>query len=273
MVEELSQFARVLTGETPEPAPEGAATDEPAPDPEGDQSATGADEPETSPETPPEPTEGPITLTVKDLADKLDIKPAELYSSLQIDVGGKSISLSEFKDRAKDLQRADDMLTDARDHALTSENDLLRKNRALQLAMQQLGRPLTDAEVQRAATIHNEYAREQEALSVAAISDWKDPARQNADYKLIGALLSDYGYTPAESGAIHDHRLVKILRDFSTLTERLKLAGKSEVVTNRPGGKSRRKSAPSTKTAGERFKSGELSSSQAILVAIADGAK
>ena len=271
--ETLSDFARVLTGETPPSEPEGAPPDESAPDPEGDQSATDSDASETAPEPPLEPPEEAITLTVKDLATRLETTPAQLYKSLMIDVGGKSLSLSDIKDRAKDLHRADDMLTDAREHALTSENDLLRKNRALQIAMQQLGRPLTEAEVQRAADIHNEYAREQQTLSVAAIADWKDPARQNADYKLIGALLADYGYTPAETGAIHDHRLVKILRDFSTLKGRIEAAGKSEVVTTHKQGKKRRLSAPSKRSAVKRYQAGELSQSAAVLAAIADGAK
>ena len=277
--EGLSEAAGILTGgpqpteaETPEPEPAQPEPETPAA--ETLLSATDPGEPETSPEQPPEATEGPQTLTVKELAAKLETTPRALYEALQVDIGGEQMTLGAFKDRAKDLIAADTKLTDAQKHVDSSEMDILRKTRALNIAMQTLGRTPTEAEVQRAADIHNEYAREQAKLTIDVIPAWSDPAVMNADHAKMGALLSEYGFTPVESGAIHDYRHVKLLRDFSALRDRLKTAAKSEVTDNRnqSSGK-RRRSAPTKKSAVERFHSGELSQNQAVLAAIAAGAK
>ena len=278
-VEELSEAAGILTGGPQPTEPEGAPADKAesdpeTPEPEGVQSATDPGEPETSPEPPPDAPEGPQTLTVKQLAAKLELTPKALYEALQVDIGGEQMTLGAFKDRAKDLIAADTKLADAQKHVDGSEMDILRKTRALNLAMTTLGRRPTEAEVQRAADIHNEYAREQAKLTIDVIPAWKDTAVMNADHASMGALLGEYGFTPIESGAIHDYRHVKLLRDFSVLRDRLKTAKKSEVTANRnqSSGK-RRKSAPTKKSAVERFHSGELSQNQAVLAAIADGAK
>ena len=271
MAEELSELASILTG-NPKEADESQDANTEDTNQEIDSSAT-EQEPVKAPETDREAPEKAATLSVKDLAEKLDMRPQDLYGSLEIDVGGQKITLSELKDRGKDLFSAETKLAKAEEHTLTSENDLLRKNRELALATQRLGREPTATERAEADHLHQEFVSHENRATLQAIPDWSDPATQSSDVTLIGETLTEYGFSPVEISNIFDHRQVKMLRDYALLRKRLKTAGESEVrsVKNQASG-SRRKSAPTNKSAKDRFKAGELTQTQAVLTAIADGA-
>ena len=218
--------------------------------------------------------ETPAAITPKDLAEKLGISPKELYEQLSIKVGDKDISLSEFKDRAKELVVSDEKLASAEKYKLDSENDLMLKNQALMQAVKATGIQLSPQMLQQAQESNEQYGREQAAATLQAIPDWQDVAVQNSDYELIRSMQSQYGFSEAEAGQMRDHRIVKMMRDYSQMSKRLADAATTEVrKSSNLGGKSQRKSAPQRKTAVSRFKSGELSQSAAIIAAIADGAK
>ena len=166
------------------------------------------------------------------------------------------------------------MLADAEAHALDSSNEVLRQNRAINLALQKLGRPLSEAELKESDAQYQGYVKEQNRLAVAAIPGWKESGVQDNELKLMSKELASYGFRPNEISLLVDHRWVKYVRDNAARNERLRLAGKS-VVPPKPRQKpsSKRRSAPTTKSAAERVRTGELSQSQGVLAAIADGAK
>ncbi len=270
MAEGLSDVASILTGqpagedESPvSPTPDAAQETEPVP---GEQA------PDTPAPTDDEPPEKAEPLSVKQLAEKLEITPAQLYARLEITVGDKKMSLGEFKDRARQLHDADKALTDADAHALKSGNEVLRQNRALAIALKRLGRPLTDAELSEGETLQSEYIKEQNRLTLAAIPAWSDTAVQNDEVAQIGALLTEYGFNPVEASQVVDHRTIKIFRDFTAQSKRLKAAEKSVIAPKSvPSGKGKRKSAPDKRTATDRYKAGELSQRDAITAIISEG--
>ena len=220
------------------------------------------------------PAEKPASLTPKDLAEKLGISPKELYGALSIKLGDSEMSLGEIKDRAKELLVSDEKLAGAEKYKLDSENELMLKNQALAQAVKATGIQLSPQMLQQAQESNEQYGREQAAATLQAIPDWQDVAVQNSDYELIRATQAKYGFSEAEGAQMRDHRIVKLLRDFSQLNKRLEDAGQSEVRKSQNlGGKSRKRAAPQRKTAGDRFRSGELSQNSAIITAIADGAK
>ena len=273
MSEGLSSAASILTGAVAEPDAE-TQQSEPLPDQETDHSATDVEATETASGTDQAEVETPKALTVKQLAEKLDMTPQQLYAQLSLDMGGKSLTLSEVKDRAKELVMSDKKLADASAFVLQAENELLRKNRELELVQKRIGRAPTEQESQEAAYQHNQYVQKENAATIASISDWTDPAVQVADCRLIGETLTDYGFSPAEVGNTVDHRWVKLTRDFAVMRKRLQDVGTTEVkaVPNQqPQGK-RRVQRPK-QTALTAFKSGELGMNEAIISAIAEGSK
>ena len=274
MVEELSPFANVLVGNDP-PAAETPPADPDQPAAETPPTATADLEPESEPADDTAAETPPTELSVTDLAERLDMSVEDLYRDLKLDLrDGESVTLGQFKDQAKDLQRANVLLNSAEESKLSGENELLRKNRELQLVASRLGRQPSEAERVEAAKVYADYVDRENSHALDAISDWSDTAVRSEDLKSISALMSEYGFTAAEQGATVDHRHVKLLRDYDQLRRRLKAAGESEVRTRheQPSGK-RRRTAERKKTATQRFKSGELSQGDAILQAIADGAE
>jgi len=272
MAEELSEVASILTG-TPAAEAEKPETDSQDPVQEIEPSAPGGEAGILS-QTDSDAPEKPQTMTVKALAEKLEMRPQDLYGALEIDVGGQTISLSELKDRGKDLFSAETKLAQAEEHTLTSENDLLRKNRELTLAVQRLGREPSDTEKAEAQQLHQAYVQQENAASLKAIPDWADAATQTAEVGLISEVLIEYGFSPVEISNVLDHRQIKMLRDYALLRQRLKAAGDSEVKSvKKVSGGSQRKSAPAKKDVVSMVRKGELSQTAGVIAAIADGAK
>ena len=274
MSEDLSHAASILAGIDP-PEAETPTPDQDQPEAETPPTAKADSEPESEQTDQVEAETPPTELTVTDLAERLDMSVEDLYRDLKLDLrDGETVSLGDFKDKAKDLQRANVLLNKAEESKLSGENELLRKNREMQLVAQRLGRNATEAEQAEAAKLYTDYVDRETTRTMETILDWSDKAVRIEDLKSISALMSEYGFTSAEQGATVDHRQVKLLRDYDQLRRRLKSAGESEVRTrrNQPSGK-RRKAAERKKTAQARFKSGELDQTQAILQAIADGAE
>ena len=271
MANELSPLAGVLLGQSPP----GVEEPQPGPDEkdqEADPSAEAKSEPESDLTITPK-VEEPAELTVAKLAAKLDMPVEDLYRDLVLDMGGENVSLGSFKDRAKDLARSEQLLNDATQSKLESENQILRSNRELALAAQRLGRQPTDAEKRQAEQLHQEYVKVENQRTMAAIHDWQDQAVRTEDLENIASLMGEYGFSPTEMQGTVDHRHVKLLRDYSALRVRLKKAATSEVRKGKPIKSAKRRIEAAPKTAAERYKAGELSQQQAVLAAIADGAK
>ena len=207
-------------------------------------------------------------MTVKALAEKLEIRPQDLYQQLKIDVGsGETLSLSEVKDAGAKLHKAEKILTDAETHIRGRENELLRK----QHAMNQ--REPTEAEMSRADADWSDFVKRENGRTMGIISGWKDPTVQRADLTEMSGMLASYGFSGAEISRMADHRYVKAFYDHMTLKRRLTAATDAEVTrTPAPVGKSKRKSAtkPGTRAV-EQFKAGKISHSEAVAALIAGG--
>lgn len=271
MVEGLSHAASILTGGPIEPEaekPEGLEqADDQEIDPlDADQSESDAVEDSEQQETEP--------MTPKVLAEKLGITPKELYSDLSIDVGeGKTLTLSELKDRGKELMAVDGARDKVEAHREKMENEYLRKNREIAFLANKYGNQLSPDDQKQLASAHSAYVARENAATLESIPDWQDRETMTHDFGLINDVLEEYGFSQSEKSAFVDHRYVKLARDFSRLKERLATAADAEVKrkANQPG-KRGRKSAPKAKDPVSLYKSGELSANAAILAAISNGA-
>ncbi len=259
------------------------SNDQPDEDPPEDQETPAEtpgehheDPPQEDPTDDPAPDEDqPLPGTVKQLAERLGVKPGDIYKALKIDLDGVEVSLGEFKDRAKELHRVDVLLAEAESHRTASQNETLRQSRALSIAMARLGRALTPGEVAQADEQHNEYLKGENQKTLNVISEWSDATVQSSELKAIGKLLIEYGLSPAEIQGVADHRQIKILNDFARLRSRMKSA--SDSVQRKKGskpGKARRRTADKPiERAKAAHKAGDLSDNAMILSLIADGAR
>ena len=265
--EQLSEVAGILTGAPP---PEGETPPTPEPVVEGEETPPSAEEPTEEGSSSDEP----APMTVKQLAAKLEMTPKQVYSALSLDMGGKSLTLGEIKDRAKELVKSDKTLADAESHQLAAENEILRKHQALALTIKAIGRQPSEAETNQAQALHDQYVREQQGLQLTSIPDWSDAEVQQADSKLIGKVLVEYGFSPVEIGQVVDHRQVKLLRDYSRMKARLDSVSAAEVRKSQQlKGGAKRKTAPAKRDPAAAHKKGQITQNVAVLQAIADGAK
>ena len=152
--------------------------------------------------------ESPATFTVKDLATKLGIDPANVYAGLQIDLGnGSTVSFGEFKDRMKDVARSDELLAEVQDRRATVEADMLQKNQALVLAQQQSGVQVTEQHIEMAAQQQKAYGELQDRTLTGLMPDYAESAfRQDFDSR-VATRLEALGYSAQERGYMKDARL------------------------------------------------------------------
>ena len=190
--------------DTPEPEPK-----EPAQEPTQQQPSQAA-----TTET-PEP-DGPVKLS--DLARKLDMDPTEFFAAVNSD--GLSAN-----DAFKAAKEAGSLNAD-RETFETERNTLrLEKSAALAeisdyVALLPEGAVSKEARQQLQAAKGVVLEREQ-ALLLAAVPEWKDPAQKQADVESMTAYIAQFGLTAADLGAISDHRQMLLLRHVARQQTRL----------------------------------------------------
>ncbi len=176
------------------------------PDPEQEQAAD-ADQPETEDEE----------VSLKDLAEMLDVDVKDIYG-VKLPLGnGETVSLGQYKDTYKRLQKYE------ADEEAFQENRRNQENQIL-VARQQAESLIDMLVSQGAMTPKNlealenmqrsQLQRESKAIQ-AVIPSWTDPETRQRDYDAFAELGAEYGFSDVEIRAIGDHRILKMLYDFS----------------------------------------------------------
>ena len=211
--------------------------------PEGEAPQAESEPALDSSETDEDAQEAAQELTVKALAEKLEIEPAQLYDALVVDVGGENpLTLGQIKDRAKELNRLDEVVASANEQRLAVENDLMQKRQALQRQAQRMGYQPTEADLAEAQAEAQQYVQLQEALAVEYMPEWADTGIKHDDMKGVQAIQNEYLFTEAETALMVDARLLKVFRDYHRL--RAEVSGvaskkKRQKVNQKPGAHTR----------------------------------
>ena len=154
-------------------------------------------------------------VTIKAIAEKFGVEPADLYRELKLSIGdGEELSLEDVKARHKDIAKLD-----AERISVVRQRGELEADRIAQQRELAKLRAATPAERvdPSMAQAYERYAaenrsREHEAL-LRAIPEWADKGVITADRKAMQDYLRDTGGWPAESiDHIEDHRLFRTLR-------------------------------------------------------------
>ena len=218
---------------------EGLAPDEPdKPGSESDQLGLSDADLETEADEEPERSDAsavdeeetpPVeTLDAKALAEKLGLPIEELYA-MRFPYGedGDAITLGELKDagiRARTIDAEGESLSQERDSFI---NDRMKSRSELQNIVSLL--PEIPAELMQAAQQQQHLTMQQERVSLLeAIPEWSDPGIEQPARAAIQENLNLYGFSELEAAYMVDHRLVKLLHDYTRLRSKL-VAPKAQV--------------------------------------------
>lgn len=185
---ELEQVENLLSGKQPERAPDTAPGREPAAAKESDADA------DTDPET-----GNPDAATV-DYTQEIPLS------------NGTKVTLGELKDAYQTF--------DAKELALIErENKVMSQFNQLQELGQYLNLP--PEERQKIQQQQAEHMHAQHGLMLEAIPEWKDKAAFESGRAAIFELGKEYG---VDLSQVADHRVVKMLNDFTRLKAAIKTA-------------------------------------------------
>lgn len=179
--------------------------------------------------------------TPKALAERLGIEASEIYK-MRIPVGdsGDTISLGELKDvgvRASTLDAEVETFESDRTEYI---NEKMKSRNELQNIISLLPSELITPElIQQARTQHAAMVRTERIGLLEALPRWKDPAVESEARTNMLEHLKGYGFNEVEVNNMLDHRLVKLIADFTAL--------KLKVIKPRQEIKARKKKRPGVK--------------------------
>ena len=165
-------------------------------------------------ETPPE------TMDVKQLAEKLDIPIDELYAvKFPYGEGGDAITLGELKDagiRAKTIDLETETLADERNSFV---NDQMRSRAELQSIVSLLPEGIPPELMQQANYQRQLVAQRERTSLLETLPEWQDSGIEKIARGAISENLRGYGFQPIEIDGMLDHRLIKVLHDFTRMRQ------------------------------------------------------
>jgi len=152
--------------------------------------------------------------SLKALAEKLGVEPADLYA-LTIPLGGdgETMTLGQLKDMAKeagDLNVARMQL----DEQVEAQRVATRRDREdLENLVSMIPREmLTQAMIERARSAGEEYKTEQGRLLNELVPEWRDTASYTADRGEILEHVKKHGWTEDDLNGVYDARLLAYFR-------------------------------------------------------------
>lgn len=203
-----------LEAETQEPAGHGvgAVTDE--------SQAGGDAEKEVQDQVDPETASGdadaeakPVTL--KELAENLEVDPADLYD-VEIAIGkDETATLGALKDSYKEFKslKANEEANALK--RLSEENEhLIAKKQIDNIVEVAFKTGMLTPELKQTLEAYNtEKVAKERRYVLAAIPEWSDEIQRNADFDNMVEHMQEYGFSESEIRGEIDHRKLKFMRD------------------------------------------------------------
>jgi len=255
---ELTQAADLLMGGEPQ------------------EPAEGRTEPAEPPEQEAVPADGDSDTETTETAtpDGQEAEPDREWESWMYDLpipGLDGMTAGEFKDRAKELQTADEIRAQAENDRITAENEALQARETLKTLVDGMGLQLNDQQIQQAQAMRQQAVAEHERLAVKHIPGWDDAATRAADTEANMALLAEYMITGPEAENAKDWRFQKLVTDYAKLRKRVSNAVKDEAKA-----KAKQKPKVNRKVTGKAdavadFKAGKMNSQQAATALLLSG--
>jgi len=192
--------------------PEGVDRQEPPEDQAADEAATPAEVPDT----------------LEAIADKAGLKVKDLYNvKIPMPAGEEPITLGQFKDRIKDLRRADTIAAEAEDTKATLQAERLQFQQELATvaqALQSNGGKLSRDALEQASQSIQRYQEQQRALAEKVAPELSKPEVLDG----MAEVVSQYGISRQVFDQIHEAPFRLMMHRLYTLENRLKAAKAQE---------------------------------------------
>ena len=177
--------------------------------------------------------EGLGALALDSLAERAGLTVEELYGvALPLGDGRDPVTLGTLKDRFNELARVDDARGLLDEQRTDFENNMIRSRQELSAIIAQLPE-IPPALLQQAVAAQRQHVDSERAALREAKAEWKDPEVFRAAQDQMLETVSVYGFNRTDLDMVLDHRLVKLVYDYSQLKKQYAAAKASaKEITN-----------------------------------------
>ena len=190
--------------------------------------------------------DSPVTL--KDVAESMELDAKDLYE-MEIAVGkDETITLGALKDLYKESKGIKAGQAAFEEKKLVQDNEVMVARRQIEQLVE-VGVKTESLHPEVLKVLENIHAdnisRERKAL-LRVMPEWSDQAEREGAYDDIADLLGGYGFSRAEVEGVLDHRLLKFARDMARRENQIRKATpKGDGKVPKQTGKGRTKKAVS----------------------------
>jgi hypothetical protein len=162
---------------------------------------------------------------LQDLAERLNLKPADLYA-IEIPMSsGEPMTLGKLKDLAAESGDLSEREIRFEEDRTRRENELAAAKAELQDLVAALPREALKPEIlDKLKRRRDEYTRREKAQTLDAIPEWRDEATRTEEIGGMLEHLKGYGFPESYLGSIIDHRTLRYIRDNWRREQRIRRA-------------------------------------------------
>ena len=162
--------------------------------------------------------------------------------------GRSSVTLGELKDSYNDVAEIEEQRGAFDAHRTAFENEMIRSRGELQEVL----KLLPELPQELIAQGRQRYAAQLDTERASLLSvkpEWADPVKFQAARDRMADAIADYGFRPSELDAVVDHRLTKLIFDFSVLKQRVAeaKASRKKLVRDHNSARTTSRTPPQTK--------------------------
>lgn len=148
------------------------------------------------------------------LAERLGVKPEDLYAVEVPMADGTSVKLGELKDAYADRENTARKELELEERRIKIEAELTRAKSEIETLIKELPPEVLKPEFLERVRKDALAARERERRAVMeAIPEWADEETRTRELQGIVEMLQDYGYSPQSLEQSLDSRLIRLARD------------------------------------------------------------
>lgn len=148
------------------------------------------------------------------LAEKLGVKPEDLYAVEVPMADGTSAKLGELKDAYADRENTARKELELDERRIKIEAELARAKSEIEALIKELPPEVLTPELLERVRRDALAARERERQAIMeAIPEWADERTRTSELQGIVEMLQDYGYSPQSLERSLDNRLIRLARD------------------------------------------------------------
>lgn len=160
-----------------------------------------------------------------DQAEKLGLKPEELYALTVAFDDGKTMTVGELKDLGKEATDFESASLELEGERQEQEAKFTRMHGELRELIAALPKSVrTEKTFTDAAEKYEARLAEARAAADSAIEAWSDPDVKKAEQAEIGTFLKDYGFEEDYLDKVLDPRSLRLIRDAARLSKRVQAA-------------------------------------------------